>query len=613
MKIAADRPDLEIRAVFDTMLAMSRLPPLSRLKTPLPALSAACLLLLLAIACGGPDKTSDLPDELLERRAQYDTGRSWSDLVKPHFFARDEDGALVDIEGDPDLVLATTDGARRYVDLLALESERLGEHPVHKVFRLEALGIAVEGGLLDRLRPSNFHDDLFQTLSFEYLSDQEASGVIAEVFHDGTFLIIPFGTQSEWQSDNDEIASPSHFHVDPRALSAADSALAAHYEADILALPFDDQRYPPVAVARQQCDVFTEAREEVEYVKVLASVGYVFTPAHVESGDDDAAAFGEKATRVLRQGSGQRISYFGFEPAWAARRLAELGAQWVGECDAAYGLRPGPGQDGAKVSYYMIARRSLEPNKTQRYEIMHVADDGGGRVLHSPPGIVLLAVPLPTDPNRWILSAEGWPAAVDGEPADPRFQAVYLADVDSPGGYDIVEYPISRLPRAPDGLYGSAPRLSDDSRYLINNLYGFEDEGGGLWVVDLEGEEFYRSDTAFSRIVPWDHALSWFVLGPADPDAGGTISVFLTAKEVDDDFAMTASLLQISGTGLDLRIESQRRLRRMVGWNPVPMAIQRLSENGYVVAVETHFNYEASLLPRARGVSLVQVDTGAVE
>ena len=76
---------------------------------------------------------------------------------------------------------------------------------------------------------------------------------------------------------------------------------------------------------------------------------------------------------------------------------------------------------------------------------------------------------------------------------------------------------------------------------------------------------------------------------------------------------MTASLLQISGTGLDLRIESQRRLRRMVGWNPVPMAIQRLSENGYVVAVETHFNYEASLLPRARGVYLVQVDTGAVE
>ena len=174
-----------------------------------------------------------------------------------------------------------------------------------------------------------------------------------------------------------------------------------------------------------------------------------------------------------------------------------------------------------------------------------------------------------------------------------------------------MRYPISRYPGAPDGLYGSAGRLSDDSRYLVNNLYGSEDEGGGLWIVDLDADGFHARESAFARIVPWDHALSWFPLGAADLGAGGRVSVFLSAKEVDHDFAMTANLLQVRGAGLDARVESQRRLARMVGWNPVPFAVQRLDDARYRVAVETHFNYEASLMPRATGVYFVEVDTTA--
>ena len=581
------------------------------------AAASACLLTLLLAACGEGETPGRLPAEIVERRAEYDTTRQWTDLVRPHFFALDEDGQHSEIDGQADRIvvhdglvkvrLTSPDDGWRYVDLLALESERLGEHPVHKVFRLEAMGVALEDGLADRLRPSNFHDDLFRTLTFDYLRDQQASGVITELFPDGTFLVMPFETPGEWHSDDETIASPSHFHVDPRALSAGDSALARQYEDEILALSFDDQRYPPVDVARRQCGVFAESRSASEYASVLESAGYAFTPSSMDPNAEEAG-FGARAARLIRGGSGAGVSYFGYESRWSARRLADLGADWVGECDAVSGLRAVGGADGESI-YYTIVRRSLEPDRTQRYKVVSVDADGQARVLHSPPGIVLLALPLPSDPDRWMLSAEGWPSDSDGGTADPRFQAVYLADVDSPDAYDLVRYPISRYPRAPASLYGSSGRLSDDSRYLVNNLYGSEDEGGGLWIVDLEDEGFHANERAFARIVPWDHALSWFTLGPADMSAGQDVSVFLTAKEVDRDFAMTANLLKIVGAGLEARVESHRRLARMVGWNPVPFAVQRLDDARFRVAVETHFNYEASLMPRATGVYFVDVDT----
>ena len=589
--------------------------PALRLNT-LTATLLACLLQAFLLSCGGEDTPRRLPSELLERLAEYDTSRPWSELVRPHFFALDDEGKRSEIKGEPDRIvvrdsvvkvrLSSAGGGRRYVDLLALESERLGEHPVHKVFRLDAMGVAMQDGLAKSLSPSNFDNGLFRTLNFDYLRGQRASGVITELFPDGTFLVIPYGAQSEWQSEDNTILPPSHFHVDPRALSAGGSTLARQYEDELLALSFDDQRYPPVDVARRQCGVFSEARAAAEYTTVLESVGYAFTPSHVDENDD--AGFGARATRLLRRGSGYSVSYFGFEARWSAGRLADLGADWLGECDAVYGIRP-VSASGTDAGYYATRRRPLEPDKTQRYKIVRVSDDGRAEVLHSPPGIVMLAIPLPSDPDRWILSSEGWPSESDGGSADPRFQSVYLADAASPDAYEIVRYPISRYPGAPEGLYGTAGRLSDDSRYLINNLYGFEEEGGGLWIVALEDDGFHADANAFAHIVPWDHALSWFILGAADLRAGERVSVFLTAKEVDYDFAMTANLLQIGGAGLDARVESQRRLARMAGWSPVPFAVQRLSETRYRVGVQTHFNYEASLMPRATGVYFVEVDT----
>ena len=404
-------------------------------------------------------------------------------------------------------------------------------------------------------------------------------------------------------------AMPSHFHVDPRALSAGGSALARQYEDEILALSFDDQRYPPVDVARRQCGVFSEARSAAEYTVVLESVGYAFTPSHVEANEGDTAGFGTRATRVLRRGAGDRRIVLRVRgpvvgpPAGRPRgRLAERvrrGVRHQARIRQRYrrGLLrdppppPGAGQDAAVQDSPRLGRRPCERSA------LAAGDRHAG---HSP-----ALRPGPLD-----AQLRGMAVGVGRRERRPQVPVRLSRRRRLPGRVrDRSQYPISRYPGAPKGLYGTSGRLSDDSRYLINNLYGFEDEGGGLWIVDLEDDGFHADDDAFVRIVPWDHALSWFILGAADLRAGEPVSVFLTAKEVDYDFAMTANLLQIGGTGLDARVESQRRLARMVGWNPVPFAVQRLGETRYRVGVQTHFNYEASLMPRATGVYFVEVDT----
>ena len=143
--------------------------------------------------------------------------------------------------------------------------------------------------------------------------------------------------------------------------------------------------------------------------------------------------------------------------------------------------------------------------------------------------------------------------------------------------------------------------------FLFNTLYGFEDEGGGIWAVDVSAEDFHARRDNFARIVSWDHTLSWLPLGRLETDPSA-LYLFMTGKEVSDDFAMTANVLRIREDGLNSTIEKSERLLQMVGWNPVPFGWQKLSDTEYRMLVETHYNYESSLMPRARGVYIVPVN-----
>ena len=565
------------------------------------------------------------------RRPEYDVSAEFSELIKPHFFAQDSVGALVPARGEAELVLEhqggikirlNDAGATRYLDLLALESEQIGEHPVHKIFRLEAMGVPIAPDLYLKLQPDNFDPTLFRGLEFEYQRGQRTGGVISELFPDGTFLVITDEVPTEWETSQEGIALPSHFHVNPRALSASSSRLAQEFEAEILKLPFNDQRYPSPPLAEKQCAVYQESLNHPAYTALLRDLGFRYTidfaaEAQPPEPPKEQLPFGARLTSLLQQGAGSNTRYFGMGSHWLGHLLRQLEVTWIGECDTAGGARryrpPGESED----RYYLTLRRSLEPDRTQRYRIIKLGEDGSGEEVYTAPGIMLMALPTPWDDTRWMMSTEGWPSALGDRPADPRWQSVYIVNTAKPEEYQIVEYPISQFSRPPEsGLYGASAALSTGGRYLHNTLYGFKYEGGGLWVAELE-EGFHADPDSFVRLVEWDHMLSWMSLDPdreTDPDYDSpepskTRSIFITGKEVADDFAMTANVMRLKGSGLETRVASKKRLLRMVGWNPVPFARQTLADGRVRVAVETHLNYENSLLPRAKGVYLLTVET----
>ena len=563
-----------------------------------------------------PKAKNSQPPNLLAKRPIYDTSRPFAELVKPHFYALNADGAVVAVAGEPES-LVILDGRARvrlangevvsYLDLLALESELVGEHPIHKVYRLVEMGIPPSDELARRLEAGEVAG-LFANVEFEYQRRSWSSGVIAEVFPDGTFLVIPDELPAQWQSSDDRIASPTHLHINARALSGGSSPLAREYELEILSLPFDDQRYPPAPLARKQCDVYRESLATSDYRGLLASTGFRFTPAHaLKRFEEGGGKFSERTQALLWEGSGADVQYFGFESSWIADVFKTEGAPWLGECDTAGGLRSYPGEDGAAGRHYLTVRRSLEPDKKQRYRVLEVDENGEATELYTAPGIILMALPLPLNHRAWLFSTEGWTAAAGDQPADPRWQAVYLVNLDRPDEYVKVRYPIDEFPKAPEaGLYGASPRLSSDGDFLFNTLYGFKDEGGGIWVVDVSAEDFHTRKDNFARIVSWDHTLSWMPLGRLDDDPSA-MHLFMTGKEVADDFAMTANVLRIREDGLNSAIEKSERLLQMVGWNPVPVGWQKLSDTEYRMLVETHYNYESSLMPRAKGVYIVPV------
>ena len=174
--------------------------------------------------------------------------------------------------------------------------------------------------------------------------------------------------------------------------------------------------------------------------------------------------------------------------------LTGLDVSWLEECDTSSGLRRYRVSGADSDEFYTIVRRSLETDKKQRHKIFKLDAAGEGREIYTSPGVMLMALPLPWDDTRWMISSEGWPGPEEGKRADPRWQSVYIVDVNNPDEYEEVEYPISQYPEAPEeGLYGVSAALSSDSQNLFNTLYGFIDEGGGLWAVDLTDREFHTN------------------------------------------------------------------------------------------------------------------------
>ena len=361
----------------------------------------------IASGSGTPITTTIAPDDVSMKSTEQSV--PFGENVRPHFYALGDDGSLQPVQGITDRIVSwqgkvklrlSNRGQYQYLDPLSLNSGLIGEHPVQRVLRLHESGVPIDAELRVALQSPSPPDHLFHNVTFQYLPGKESYGIISDVFPDGTFLVIVPEAPVEWQSSQPDVASPTHLHVNPRALSVGQSELAQEFEEEILSLSFEDQRYPPPPLARKQCGVYHESLAGAEYADLLDAIGFGFTLGHVVKDDSEALPpFGERLLGILRDGTGRDTSYFGYGRDWVADRLAELQVPWMGECDTAGGLRTYRKKDAAKDSYYLVVRRSLEPEKTARYRVLALDDDGSTQEIYVAPGVVLMAMPLPADDN----------------------------------------------------------------------------------------------------------------------------------------------------------------------------------------------------------------------
>ena len=169
------------------------------------------------------------------------------ELIRVGFLAQTEGGELAPAKGRPDLILEWNGKAKlrlmgesgyEYLDPLAIESDLVGEHPSEKLERLHRrFGVPMDKALARKLKDAQRSQLLFHSVEFEYLPGKQTTGMIAEVFPDGSFLVIPGQLPDEWMSDSRRTASPSHFLIDARGLISASFEIARAYEQEILALP----------------------------------------------------------------------------------------------------------------------------------------------------------------------------------------------------------------------------------------------------------------------------------------------------------------------------------------------------------------------------------------
>ena len=101
------------------------------------------------------------------------------------------------------------------------------------------MGLALDDGLAKSLHSGDFPNELFRAVGFEYLQGKETSGVISEVFLDGTFLVIPDAVPLEWQGDGAppeanvlDILPGTRIRFTPSATEAFRVALALNQKLD---------------------------------------------------------------------------------------------------------------------------------------------------------------------------------------------------------------------------------------------------------------------------------------------------------------------------------------------------------------------------------------------
>lgn len=264
---------------------------------------------------------------------------------------------------------------------------------------------------------------------------------------------------------------------------------------------------------------------------------------------------------------------------WRAERLRQIGVP-LGDDD----LMVISDDDNVTTSvkgFTFFATYDRYP-KASFGRLFKVTQNGNVTQIYEGPGRLMLAMVNPDAINELLLSQEGFSGS-----DSIRFQSMFKKDLND-GTEAIVDFPGTSREGRPE-LYARDGKYIE-GRGMIINRYGFRDEGSGLWHIDQDGE--------LRHLLSWDHIKSWTAPIVQEhnklllPAIDLPTPIVFTAKEVEDNFAMTINVGHLKDNAGKIELTQIKRVGKCVGWNPQIRDSQSTSDGKYKVQVEVPYNLE---------------------
>jgi len=609
-------PPLQTRVIFKKANAMSKKPPS---KTVLSRRDFLKLVgttggVMVLVGCGiSPEKlslTSTATLTAMPSLTPTPPRVSRINFVDPFFqtrlIATNEECSTPDLVRPTGIVLV--DGKVKvilneemYCDPLGINVGHDVSHPADRILQLlKNYQIEIPNQVKNQLEDLQYQDELFYQARYSLGSPEELIGTIVKIFPDGSFLVKNITPLPD--SFKGPVISPQYFHVFPESIDASIVQKGQELRQKL----FDNfktigqQIDPPGEYAYEMYSLYLLAKagkykeltDQIDFkvnfnffsqtplTEIISNVLYGLSP--------DSKYLSLEEPRNWNYFSGFRI----------AELLRTAGVGGINPEDAV--TESGIFQMNGCA--YIPLWNASEPDPLKRSRIIKVYPNKNSEVMYHLPGRTLTFSPLPNDDRMLVASSDAFPLT------DPRFQAMYLVDTRS-GNYEILNFPVT--PKQSEGqpirkqLYGRSIKFNQDGQYMYTLLYGFSNEGGGLWQIDFTSLDFPKNSSVYNKIAPFDHPRKLFSLDnslaknlmrSSIANHQQIANAVITTKEVDNDFSMSATAVSFSIDSLKITSKQKYLIERMPGWNPDPVAF--ITKDGEsLLLLETYPNYETSIIP----------------
>lgn len=507
--------------------------------------------------------------------ARADSGQTRDSLTKPFLKGKLADGSQADIRGSPVgitvenglIKIIFQDGDQKIItDPLALKNDYFGQGPQEKIIR-----IIVKYWLKPDLKTiiKIIDKNSYQRLTFEVGGKLYRSYVV-DIFSDGSLLVeIPPGLPSA-VGQQEATISPKYLRVFPSAYggeSGVDPKLLTGFGSlppgafpRILqdtgySLDFDYLKGEDLqATVQNLFNEFGGSTQKSWYIIEFATDLLKKYGAQFDGGEYRLTMFDNA---LSRPDSRRELIY-----ALAYFQGKKIGAGFLDHSSLEYFQKQGlefRGADGVALPAFKKSSTAYVAIYSPVKKKSRIIGIKGDEIINIPfetNGNIFSIFPLQNE-MRFLISPEYYPPE-DGQPR--RFLEVKLDD-----GQKIT-------PVQTNQLLAIYPQKINENQ-IIYIQYGFEKEGGGLYLLDLR-------DSEPKFIAPLDHALSF---------------TFLEVSEDKKSFVLLASTkrnylyrINFAVSESEITLFERKKIGQVSGWNPYILKTSGIDR----FVIESSLNWE---------------------